>query len=29
MERSVLQGLAAFRWAAWAWMALVLAVSPG
>ena len=29
MERSVLQGLAAFRWAAWAWMAFVLVVSPG
>ncbi|HVF32784.1 MAG TPA: ATP-binding protein [Acidimicrobiales bacterium] len=29
MERSVLQGLAAFRWAAWAWMAIVLVVSPG
>lgn len=29
MERSVLQGLAAFRWAAWAWMAFVLLVSPG
>ena len=27
MERSVLQGLAAFRWAAWAWMATVLLVS--
>jgi signal transduction histidine kinase len=35
MERSVLQGLAAFRWAAWCWMAFVFAVggdrlaSPG
>ncbi|HUP86343.1 MAG TPA: ATP-binding protein [Acidimicrobiales bacterium] len=29
VERSVLQGLAAFRWAAWAWMAFVLVVSPG
>lgn len=29
MERSVLQGLAAFRWAAWAWMAFVLVVAPG
>ena len=29
MERSVLQGLAAFRWAAWAWMAFVLLVAPG
>lgn len=29
MERSVLQGLAAFRWAAWAWMAFVLIVSRG
>ncbi|HET9441737.1 MAG TPA: ATP-binding protein [Acidimicrobiales bacterium] len=29
MERSVQQGLAAFRWAAWGWMALVLLVSPG
>jgi signal transduction histidine kinase len=29
MERSVLQGMAAFRWAAWAWMAFVLVVSPG
>ena len=28
MERSVLQGLVAFRWAAWVWMALVLVVSP-
>ena len=27
MERVVLQGLAAFRWAAWAWMAVVLMVS--
>jgi signal transduction histidine kinase len=27
VERSVLQGLAAFRWAAWAWMAFVLVVS--
>lgn len=27
MERVVLQGLAAFRWAAWAWMAVVLLVS--
>lgn len=27
MERSVLQGLAVFRWVAWAWMAVVLAVS--
>ena len=27
MERSVLQGLAAFRWGAWLWMATVLAVS--
>ncbi len=27
MERSVLQGLAAFRWGAWAWMAAVLVVS--
>src|SRR5438309_5738347 len=27
VERSVLQGLAAFRWAAWAWMAAVLVVS--
>lgn len=26
MERSVLRGLAVFRWAAWAWMALVLLV---
>ena len=25
----MLQGLAAFRWAAWAWMAFVLVVSPG
>ncbi len=29
MEKSVLQGLAAFRWAAWGWMAFVLVVSPG
>jgi signal transduction histidine kinase len=29
MQRSVLQGLAAFRWAAWAWMAFVLVVAPG
>jgi signal transduction histidine kinase len=29
VERSVLQGLAAFRWAAWAWMAFVLVVAPG
>jgi signal transduction histidine kinase len=28
MERSVLQGVVAFRWAAWVWMALVLVVSP-
>jgi len=27
VERSVLLGLAVFRWAAWAWMALVLAVT--
>src|SRR4051794_5570964 len=27
VERSVLQGLAAFRWAAWAWMAAVLVIS--
>ncbi|MGI9022405.1 MAG: hypothetical protein ACR2HV_04085, partial [Acidimicrobiales bacterium] len=27
MERSVLQGLAAFRWGAWLWMAAVLVVS--
>ena len=27
MERSVLQGLAVFRWGAWAWMAAVLVVS--
>jgi len=27
MERVVLQGLAAFRWAAWAWMTVVLLVS--
>lgn len=27
MDRVVLQGLAAFRWAAWAWMAVVLLVS--
>ena len=27
MERSVLQGLAVFRWVAWAWMAVVLAVT--
>lgn len=27
MERSVLQGLAAFRWGAWLWMATVLGVS--
>lgn len=27
MERSVLQGLAAFRWGAWLWMATVLLVS--
>ena len=27
MERSVLQGLAMFRWVAWAWMAVVLGVS--
>jgi signal transduction histidine kinase len=27
MERSVLQGLAAFRWGAWLWMATVLVVS--
>ncbi|HEX2041857.1 MAG TPA: ATP-binding protein [Acidimicrobiales bacterium] len=27
MERSVLQGLAAFRWGAWLWMATVLTVS--
>ena len=27
IERSVLQGLAVFRWAAWAWMAVVLVVS--
>lgn len=27
MERSVLQGLAAFRWGAWLWMAAVLLVS--
>ncbi|MFP5319371.1 MAG: ATP-binding protein [Acidimicrobiia bacterium] len=27
MERSVLQGLAVFRWGAWLWMAAVLAVS--
>ncbi|HEX2273318.1 MAG TPA: hypothetical protein VHG90_05555, partial [Acidimicrobiales bacterium] len=27
MERSVLQGLAAFRWGAWLWMAIVLTVS--
>lgn len=29
LQRSVLQGLAAFRWAAWAWMAFVLVVAPG
>jgi signal transduction histidine kinase len=29
MERSVTQGLAAFRWAAWVWVALVIAFSPG
>lgn len=28
MDRSVTQGLAAFRWAAWAWVALVIAFSP-
>src|SRR3954453_21685664 len=27
VQRSVLQGLAAFRWAAWAWMAAVLVIS--
>ncbi len=27
MEKVVLQGLAAFRWAAWLWMVVVLAVS--
>lgn len=27
VERSVLQGLAVFRWVAWAWMAVVLAVN--
>lgn len=27
MERSALQGLAAFRWGAWLWMATVLLVS--
>ena len=27
MERGVLQGLAAFRWGAWLWMATVLLVS--
>jgi signal transduction histidine kinase len=27
VERSVLQGLAAFRWAAWGWMAFVLVLS--
>ena len=29
MERSVLQGVAAFRWGAWLWMATVLLVSRG
>ncbi|MDP8936674.1 MAG: hypothetical protein M3O23_02905 [Actinomycetota bacterium] len=29
MERSALQGLAAFRWGAWLWMATVLLVSRG
>jgi signal transduction histidine kinase len=29
LERSVLQGLAAFRWGAWLWMATVLLVSRG
>lgn len=29
MQRSVVQGLAVFRWAAWAWIALVIAFSPG
>ena len=29
MERSVLQGLGVFRWAAWAWLAIVVVVSPG
>ena len=29
MQRSVLQGLAVFRWAAWVWVALVIAFSPG
>ena len=28
MERSVVQGLAVFRWAAWAWVAVVTAFSP-
>lgn len=29
MQQSVLQGLAVFRWAAWVWVALVIAFSPG
>jgi signal transduction histidine kinase len=29
VERSVLLGLAAFRWAAWVWMAIVLALARG
>ncbi|MDQ3106618.1 MAG: ATP-binding protein [Actinomycetota bacterium] len=29
IERTVLQGLAAFRWVAWLWMALVLGIAPG
>ena len=29
VERSVLQGLAVFRWAAWVWIALVIVFSPG
>ena len=29
LDRPVAQGLAAFRWVAWAWMAGVIAVSPG
>ena len=28
VERSVVQGLGVFRWAAWAWLALVVAFSP-
>jgi signal transduction histidine kinase len=29
VERVILQGLAAFRWAAWVWLAVMLAVSRG